>query len=297
MNMNLKMTLALPTVPGLASRRAQTRFAKPTLPAPPARNSPPKTRFSPLPCWFLRPALWRAFSGCGARRKSLTPNPPLSASNPQTFMKTFNATLKTLLVAALPLLLFAALARAEDKTNAAGWTAKETTNAPQGMVIQKGDRKITTSGELGDTPFSLPKEILEQLSPEQIVELEKTRRQPSQITDILGLIGFFGVPVAIVALVVMLRLKRNKMLHETMRAMIDKGQPIPPALLQPHEPKRRPKSDLRRGLVLAGIGVGLTVWLALDGGNQWALGLIPLLMGLGFLVTWKVEHNKNGDSK
>ena len=208
-------------------------------------------------------------------------------------MKTFNATLKTLLAAALPLLLFAALARAEDKTNAAGWTAKETTNAPQGMVIQKGDRKITTSGELGDTPFSLPKEILEQLSPEQIVELEKTRRQPSQITDILSLIGFFGVPVAIVALVVMLRLKRNKMLHETMRAMIDKGQPIPPALLQPHEPKRRPKSYLRRGLVLAGIGVGLTVWL----GNQWALGLIPLLMGLGFLVTWKVEHNKNGDSK
>ena len=208
-------------------------------------------------------------------------------------MKTFNATLKTLLAAALPLLLFAALARAEDKTNAAGWTAKETTNAPQGMVIQKGDRKITTSGELGDTPFSLPKEILEQLSPEQIVELEKTRRQPSQITDILSLIGFFGVPVAIVALVVMLRLKRNKMLHETMRAMIDKGQHIPPALLQPHEPKRRPKSDLRRGLVLAGIGVGLTVWL----GNQWALGLIPLLMGLGFLVTWKVEHNKNGDSK
>ena len=34
MNMNLKTTLALPTLPGLAPRRAQTRFAKPDRPAP-----------------------------------------------------------------------------------------------------------------------------------------------------------------------------------------------------------------------------------------------------------------------
>lgn len=33
MNMNLKTTLALPTLPGLAPRRAQTRFAKPAVPA------------------------------------------------------------------------------------------------------------------------------------------------------------------------------------------------------------------------------------------------------------------------
>jgi hypothetical protein len=39
------------------------------------------------------------------------------------------------------------------------------------------------------------------------------------------------------------------------------------------------------------------VWLALVGVNNWPLGLIPLLMGLGFLVTWNVEQNKNGDSK
>jgi hypothetical protein len=212
-------------------------------------------------------------------------------------MKILNATLKTAMAAALSFLLCVALTRAEDQTNAAGLTVKETTNAPSGIVIQKGDKKITISGELGDHPFGLPKEILEKLSPDQIVELEKTRRAHSQVEDILVPIGFFGGTVAIVALVVMLRLKRNKMLHETMRAMIDKGQPIPPELLQPHEPKRRPRSDLRRGLVLAGIGVGLTVWLALDGGNKWALGLIPLLMGLGFLVTWKVEQNKNGESK
>jgi len=211
-------------------------------------------------------------------------------------MKTLKANIGTALAATLSLLLFGAVSRAEDQTNA-GWTAKETTNAAPGIVIQKGDKKIIISGELGDTPFGLPKEILEKLSPDQIVELEKARRQTSQVEDIVVPVVFFGAAVAVVALVAGLRLKRNKLLHETMRAMIDKGQPIPPELLQPPTPKRRPRSDLRRGLVLAGIGVGLTVWLALEGGNQWALGLIPLLMGLGFLVTWKVEQNKNGDSR
>ena len=34
MNMNLKTTLTLPTLPGLAPRRTQTRFAKPVQPTP-----------------------------------------------------------------------------------------------------------------------------------------------------------------------------------------------------------------------------------------------------------------------
>jgi len=212
-------------------------------------------------------------------------------------MKTREACLKTALTAALTLTIFNAVSHAEDQTNAASWTTKETANATPDIVIQKGDKKITISGELGDSPFDLPKDILDKLSPDQIVELEKSRRAHSQIEDILVPICFLGATVGIVALVVGLRFKRNKMLHETMRAMIDKGQPIPSELLQPPTPKRRPKSDLRRGLVLVGTGVGLTVWLALDGVNKWPLGLIPLLMGLGFLVTWKVEQNKNGDSK
>jgi len=205
-------------------------------------------------------------------------------------MKTLQATMKAALAAALSLLLFAVTARADDQTNAAGWTAKESTNATPGIVIQKGEKKITLSAH------SLPDEVLARLSPEQIVELEKSRRQNPPV-EILVPISFFGAVVLIMCLVVGLKLKRNKLLHETMRAMIDKGQPIPPELLQPHEPKRRPKSDLRRGLVLVGVGIGLTVWLLLGGGREWALGLIPLLMGLGFLVTWKVEQNKNGDPK
>ena len=117
-------------------------------------------------------------------------------------MKTLKANIGTALAATLSLLLFAAVSRAEDQTNGSGWIAKETTNAAPGIVIQKGDKKITISGELGDTPFGLPKEILEKLSPDQIVELEKARRQNSQVEDVVVPVVFFGAAVAVVALVV-----------------------------------------------------------------------------------------------
>jgi hypothetical protein len=155
-----------------------------------------------------------------------------------------------------------------------------------------------------DNYYGLPKEAFDRLTPEQIVELAQahqktfvTEQLPETILTALVPAAMFTMIAVCVWLGVNGRQKRSRMLHDTIRLMIEKGQPIPPELLQPPAPKRRPQSDLRRGLVLAGIGVGLTVWLALDGGNKWALGLIPLLMGLGFLVTWKVEQNKNGDSR
>jgi hypothetical protein len=168
------------------------------------------------------------------------------------------------------------------------------TNEPEGIVIQKGDKKITISAELASPPERLPREVLEKLSPEQIVELEKAWRTRLHIEEVLVPIAFFGAVITIVAMILGQRVRQTKLLHETIRAMIEKGQPIPPELLQPPV-RRRPKSDLRRGLVFAGIGIGLTVWLALDGGTKWALGLIPLLMGAAFLITWKVEQSKNGD--
>jgi hypothetical protein len=186
-------------------------------------------------------------------------------------------------------------ARADTTTNTnTNALSVQETSEPGGIVIQKGDKKITISTEMASLPGRLPREVLEKLSPEQIVELEKAWRTRLHIEEVLVPIAFFGAVITIVAMILGQRVRQTKLLHETIRAMIEKGQPIPPELLQPPV-RRRPKSDLRRGLVFAGIGIGLTVWLALDGGTKWALGLIPLLMGAAFLITWKVEQSKNGD--
>ena len=204
------------------------------------------------------------------------------------------------LLAVVCLLLIGLSAPAEDTNNAQSST---TTNKPAHSGITLGDGKIVIEGDAsGDNELGLSKDTMDRLSPEQIVELTKSRHSKSRVEDVIIPLAGMAIPivlflsvVGVVAIVISHRLKKTKLLHETIRAMIDKGQPIPPELLQPQEPRRRPRSDLRRGLVFIAVGVALLI--TLPGGPAKAGGLIPLLMGVAFLVTWKVEANKNGDSK
>ena len=79
------------------------------------------------------------------------------------------------------------------------------------------------------------------------------------------------------------------MQHETNRAMVEKGLPIPPELLtkaqQADAPQDRPfraRNDLRGGLILVGVGAGL---LMLAGKVGWIL----VFIGAARLVFWLME--------
>lgn len=184
---------------------------------------------------------------------------------------------------------------ADDQTNTA------TKPATNGISIS-----ITANHQNvdGQNYYGLPKEAFDRLTPEQIMELAQTHQKtfvneqlPDTILTILIPVALFTFIGVCVALGVNGRLKRNRMLHDTIRLMIEKGQPIPPELLQSQDPPRRPKSDLRSGLVLVGVGLGVGMFLFVQHQNAWPAGLIPLLMGVAFLITWKIESSKNGPSK
>ncbi len=116
---------------------------------------------------------------------------------------------------------------------------------------------------------------------------------------IVGIIfsTLFGTPVLIVAAIMFFSYLRSRSLHRTVRNMVEKGQPVPAALFaQP--PVIRARSDMRRGVVLVMVGIGLMVFFGAasdwDGG-AWALGVIPFLIGAGYLLVWKLEGNgRNG---
>ena len=108
-------------------------------------------------------------------------------------------------------------------------------------------------------------------------------------------LAIFGTPILIVAVILYFSFSRTRALHRTVRLMVEKGQPVPEALLNP-PPAQRQRSDMRRGVVLVMIGLGLMVFLAAVNeweGGAWSIGLIPFLIGAGYLLVWKLEGKKD----
>jgi hypothetical protein len=108
---------------------------------------------------------------------------------------------------------------------------------------------------------------------------------------IVGIIMGCSMPIAIVALIFYYRHRKNILLHETVRAMVDKGVPIPPEMFKPVDNSAKwPRNDLRTGLILIGLGSGL-VFL-----NTPSAGFIVLLLGVAFLIaSFFDKKNRNAD--
>lgn len=118
---------------------------------------------------------------------------------------------------------------------------------------------------------------------------------------IVGIVfmSIFGAPVLIVAVIMYFGFSRNRMMHRTIRIMAEKGQPIPPALLAPPVPAVRQRSDMRRGVVLCMVGLGLMLFFGAVNeweGGSWAIGVIPFVIGLGYLLVWKLEGKRDVSS-
>jgi hypothetical protein len=108
-------------------------------------------------------------------------------------------------------------------------------------------------------------------------------------------LSIFGAPVLIVVTIGIFALIGNRMRQRTIRMMVEKGQPVPAELLAPEVRRVRRRSDVRRGVIWTMVGLGLMVWLAAVNdweGGVWSFGLIPFLIGLGYLIVWKLEGKK-----
>lgn len=93
--------------------------------------------------------------------------------------------------------------------------------------------------------------------------------------------------------------------HETIRELAKHGQPLPPELLQGST--RRVHATFgadpalavpgahsrRRGIILLALGLGMCPALYLLSPDRdswvWGLGLIPLFLGVAYLVIWRLE--------
>jgi hypothetical protein len=114
----------------------------------------------------------------------------------------------------------------------------------------------------------------------------------------ITMLTIFGAPVVIVAVIMYFGFSKSRMQHRTLRMLAEKGQPIPPALLAPPAPALRQRSDMRRGVVLTMVGFGLMIFFGAVNdweGGVWSIGLIPFLIGVGYLMVWKLEGGKKNE--
>ena len=102
-------------------------------------------------------------------------------------------------------------------------------------------------------------------------------------------VAFFTMVFALFAVPAYLRFRQKRIMHDTIRLLAEKGQPIPTELLIE---KPLPRSDLRRGVVLCALGAGLIVFFLCVSREVWGIGAIPLFLGIGYLVAWRIQRGK-----
>lgn len=126
----------------------------------------------------------------------------------------------------------------------------------------------------------------------------------------------FLAPVLAIGLILWYRMRKARLLNETMLRLAEKGVVAPadalealtsgkqasvlattagaaPIYEQAKQIRRRAAwSDLRKGVFTGGVGLALTFYSMLDDREPNALGLILLFVGIGFIVLWWFEERR-----
>jgi hypothetical protein len=118
----------------------------------------------------------------------------------------------------------------------------------------------------------------------------------------------FLAPVLAIALVLWYRMRKARMLNETMLKLAEKGivpsadalealaggkqaAVVAPFYEQAKQVQRRAAwSDLRKGVLMSGFGLALSVYSLIEDREANGLGLVLLFVGLGFVVLWWFEE-------
>ena len=149
---------------------------------------------------------------------------------------------------------------------------------------------------------------------------EAMMQQAPWIAEMVVLIVavIFLVPVLLVALLIWYRLRKNRMLNETMIKLAERGVVPPADALDALTSNRQAAtmsaataattaplierakllrtgaawSDLRKGVIMTAVGLGFTFYFVFEDGSPSWLGLVLLFVGIGYCVLWYFEDRQ-----
>ena len=172
-----------------------------------------------------------------------------------------------------------------------------------GIYIEKGGKKIRIEGLGGaDREYDSFEEFV--------------RKAPRvAVMFFITLMVLFLLPLLVVVLLVWYKLRKNRLANETMLKLAERGvvppaaameaaaagtaasvvaaaapPPAAPAYEQVRDLRRRVVwSDLRKGVILTAIGIGLNFWSMFDDATANGFGLVLIFVGIGYCVLWFFE--------
>jgi hypothetical protein len=167
-----------------------------------------------------------------------------------------------------------------------------------------------SQGDSVKTDLNLSSEVVKKLDSKDIVEILKFKEKlqndkevaakyavnPSEFISnfvpIMPIILFTFILI-ILFIPFFFNYKKTKGRQLIINNLIEKGQEIPKELLMPQVKTSR--SDLHKGIVLIGFGLSISIVLLSIkipiNIHLWTLGLIPLFIGIGYLVSFKLEKS------
>ncbi len=113
------------------------------------------------------------------------------------------------------------------------------------------------------------------------------------ITDLMPIFIFIFLLI-VLYIPFYINLKKAKMRQSIINNLIEKGKEIPNELLSPTV-KKNVRSDFHKGIILIALGLSLCLVLFVlkVTNNYWTIGLIPLLIGIGYLISFKFDNRSD----
>lgn len=122
--------------------------------------------------------------------------------------------------------------------------------------------------------------------------------------EIIVPLSFFIFLAAIILVPGYLRSRERGRMHETLRIAYEKGQPVPPEMIEALQMDRRkapqPDRDLRRGIILLCLAAAIVVFALTmgefqdpDANSFAAVAAFPGFIGLGYIAFWLASRRKS----
>ena len=142
-------------------------------------------------------------------------------------------------------------------------------------------------------------------------------RDPALASMVLGIVFIvFLTPILLIGLIIWYKIRKNRMQNETLLKLAEKGVVAPGEAMQAIGNDRAGAaigvaaanasladqarawrrqaawSDLRKGVLMGTVGLGLTLYSLFDDRSPNWLGLVLLFVGIGYCVLWYFEDQQ-----